>query len=160
MPWIDDVVNVIPELTVVPHLRHQVIQEFLSIFGESAIEYEHVAHCCSGGHFNHYITLVSSLLQSDNNYPSPQEYLNQCVRPDSDVQKLTNINIERDSLISTLQNSKFECPDVPEATVCQRVCPACKGTNLQAVAQQMASADEGQTIVYTCKNKKCSRYRD
>lgn len=160
MPWIDDVVNYIPELTVLPYVRHQVVQDFVEIFGEAAIEYEHIAHCCSGGHWNHYITLVSNLLRHNvGTYPTIQEYLNQCTRPDSDVQKLTSINVERDNLISVLQKSKFECPDVPEATMCQRVCHACKGTNLRAEAKQMRSADEGQTIVYTCQNEKCSLYR-
>lgn len=155
--WVSELEHAIPRLAVVPHMRVRTINQIQGSVcrGKRALQLENVAMMYSHGKLSLYITFVQQLLaEKVTNVEAFRKY---CQKADSSQPQLSNINIKRDNLVKKLSEAKFSCPEVPETEESSRRCPKCKGTDLNTVARQTRSADEGQTIFYICNNKKCGQ---
>lgn len=52
---------------------------------------------------------------------------------------------------STIQNQKTDKKDEGnEGPIVERICPKCKNDKMSYATLQLRSADEGQTVFYTC----------
>lgn len=155
-PWIEELQNSIPVLSVLPHLRVIVINYFKEKYSYIfAMQLESIAMHYAHGNLKCYKDFVTYARVNDISDINQYELF--CCQPDSHHQQLSSINIKRDKLIFELTTSQFECPEITEISRITRKCPQCGCTKLQSYAKQTRGADEGQTIFYTCENPKCKK---
>lgn len=56
----------------------------------------------------------------------------------------------RDRSTLNVKRGDDEEEDEPEGPIVERQCPQCKNNKMSYATLQMRSADEGQTVFYTC----------
>lgn len=157
-PWIYELQQAIPVLTVCPHLRVSTIQELKKkkkYTGEYALLLEETSMQISCGKMKLYMRFVQYLI-SEKSQVTLDTFQKFCMRSDCDQEERSMIDIGRETLLGKLNAMKFECPEVPETKESNRACPRCKGRDLSSVSRQTRGADEEATIFYTCNNTKCS----
>jgi DNA-directed RNA polymerase subunit M/transcription elongation factor TFIIS len=141
-------------LLVFPLTRVKVIENLVSQHGltpEQAMDYEYAAHQFSAGKSKWYIPVVQYMMEEIIMDVLPATVITRYVEEvNTPLPEITDPVLE---CIQEIEESEFKCT-VPGADEGGRRCikQSCGSTDLEAVGVQTRSLDEGQTIMYKCRN--------
>jgi DNA-directed RNA polymerase subunit M/transcription elongation factor TFIIS len=118
---------------------------------------ENEIYCFCNGEINWYIPAIQFAIAHEGDRRNLlQRYVNQCNRvADPDPAEIEGE--PADEVARRIRETRFEPVSIdPTIGLTNKRCPVCKGRDLLPMPRQTCSADEGQTLFFSCNNPKCN----